>query len=61
VNRTAPTVAYLEGRERVLGGRLVLHRDTEIAVELLCPALGGRALAYQWLLAVIDALEKHAA
>lgn len=44
---------WLRTRERALGGRLVLHRDTERAAELLAEALGGRAAAYRWAVALV--------
>lgn len=40
VGRRPPTVTYLEGRERVLGRRLTLHREPAIAAALLIEELG---------------------
>jgi hypothetical protein len=55
--RDSPTVAFLRNREAVLGGRLVVHVDPEIAAELLAAAMGGRQLAYEWALALLAAFD----
>jgi hypothetical protein len=51
------TVTYLQGRDRVLGARLVLYRDPELAADLLVEILGGRAAGYQWALRLLAAFE----
>jgi len=52
---TSLTAAYLDGRHRVLGGRLVLHRQAPIAAALLIEAVGPLA-ARAWLRQVAEEL-----
>jgi hypothetical protein len=49
---------YLTDRERILGG-LRVHRDPDVAAELVAVALGGRQAARRWLLDVVDALDRQ--
>lgn len=51
--RRSPTVTYLEGRERVLGRRLVLHHEPAIAAALLTEELGPLG-ARAWARALLE-------
>lgn len=52
----SPTVAYLQGRERVLGRRLSLHREPCIAAALLLEELGPLG-ARAWVRRLLAELE----
>lgn len=56
-NYSAGSLArWTENRERILGGRLVLDTDPELAGEQLREQLGGRALAQVWAHQLLAAL-----
>jgi hypothetical protein len=46
------TLRYLQGRERILGG-VWIHRDPDLAWQMLCDQLGKRA-ARLWLAALLE-------
>jgi hypothetical protein len=54
---TGPTVTFLKRRELVLGRRLSVSRDPELAAVQLAEQLGGDRLAHQWLLDALTVLE----
>ncbi len=53
---SSPVLVYLRGRERVLGGRLVVHREPELAAALLVEELGPMA-ARAWCRRLLAELE----
>jgi hypothetical protein len=55
----SPTVTYLKRRELVLGRRVGVSIDPELAVEQLVRGLGGARLARWWLLDVLEQLERE--
>ena len=51
----SPTVAYLEGRQRILGSLRLPHHP-ELAAEALAEHFGGRGAARRWVAEVSEAL-----
>lgn len=49
------SVRYPALRQQVLGARLTLSRDPEVALEELAEQLGGRALANAWVDQLVSA------
>lgn len=49
---SSPTLAFLHGRERVLGRRFMLHQDPAVAAARLVEELGSLG-ARRWLLAAL--------
>lgn len=52
--RESPTLAYLAGRERVLGHRVTLPEDPSAAADTLAEIHGGRRRAAAWLRRVLS-------
>lgn len=50
----SPTLAYLDGRERVLGHRVTLPEDPSAAADTLAEIHGGRRRAAAWLRRVLS-------
>jgi hypothetical protein len=58
VAQRSPTLTYLVGRDRVLGG-LWVHRNTALAFEMLATKLGSRHEARIWLLEALDESDRR--
>lgn len=53
--RRSDVERFTDGRERILGQHLTLHRNPEIAATQLAEALGGRTFAHRWAKALLEA------
>lgn len=52
------TAQYLASRERVLGRRMALSMDAEVAAVQLLEQLGGRRLAEAWLQEALEVVNR---
>jgi hypothetical protein len=57
VGRDSDTVRYLRSRDRVLGRRMRVSQDPELAADQLAEQLGGHALAVEWARTVVATLD----